>query len=315
VKRLALVLGSLVFTLLLLEVFLQLGALAVRITGREDPEGFTGGTHRVLCLGDSNTYGFYVDREEAYPQQLKALWRERGNEPPIDVMNLGFPGLNSSRLLLRYPELVEKLSPDVVIVMIGVNDFWTVPAPSADDRGWFTRAQGLLEGHSRAYRLLLMIRRSLASSDAVPGADPAAEAIIDPEPRPNDRGARHRLRMGDREIDMGFRRAGPGGVEGYQEALYGNLQQLVVETARFPTEILFMTYPSRENFYGIANRIVRQVARKTETPLVDLARVFARLCPAEPCPALLYEDHHPTAAGYRVIAETLVARLTRWIPD
>jgi lysophospholipase L1-like esterase len=315
VNRLALVLGSLVVTLALLEGFLQIGAWAMHASEREAPEDFESGTLSVLCLGDSNTYGFYVDRAEAYPQRLEALWREHGYEPPIDVMNLGFPGLNSSRLLLQYPELVERLAPDLIIIMIGVNDFWTVPASSDEEAGLFTPARRLLERHSRVYRLLRMVRRSIMSNEALQVGEFGVQAIIDPGPLPNDRGARHRLRIGDREIDMGFRRAGPVGVQGYQEDLHNSLQQLVAETDRFPSRLFFMTYPSREDFYGIANRIVRQVARDTDTPLIDLARVFTPLCPTEPCPALLYADHHPTADGYRVIAETLVTRLGETLRD
>jgi len=315
VNRLGLALGSLILTLVVLEALLQLGALAVWATGREAPEDFESGTRRVLCLGDSNTYGFYVDRQMAYPQQLETLWREAGREPPIDVMNLGFPGLNSSRLLQQYSELLDKLAPDVVIIMIGVNDFWTMPASDAADDGFFARTRRILESHSRVYRLLRMVRRSMMSADVLPTQESEAEAIIDSSPLPGEGGARHRLRVGDREIDMGFRRAGPTGVQGYDEDLYANLRQLIAETDRVPTRLILMTYPSRESFYGIVNRIVRQVAQKSATPLVDLARVFTPLCPTEPCPALLYADHHPTANGYRVVAQKLVTRLGKTLRD
>ena len=35
------------------------------------------GTRRVLCLGDSRTFGYLVDQDEAYPSQLERLLRER----------------------------------------------------------------------------------------------------------------------------------------------------------------------------------------------------------------------------------------------
>ena len=88
--RLGLVLGGLLGSVVLLEVVLQLGALALRATGREMPAGWLTGDRRILCLGDSNTYGLYLDRSEAYPKQLEALWNQSGS-PRVEILNHGFP--------------------------------------------------------------------------------------------------------------------------------------------------------------------------------------------------------------------------------
>jgi hypothetical protein len=61
--------------------------------------------------------------------------------------------------------------------------------------------------------------------------------------------------------------------------------------------------------YGQASNHARTVASEDGTRLVDLAAVFDPLCPKEPCPDWILPDHHPSANGYRRIAETLVAEL------
>src|SRR4051812_3846312 len=68
-RKIALVVGSTVFALLLLELALQGASLFVRVTSRGG--SFTSGKVRVLCLGDSNTYGLAVERNESYPARLE----------------------------------------------------------------------------------------------------------------------------------------------------------------------------------------------------------------------------------------------------
>jgi len=127
-SRIGLIGFGLVVTIVGLEVALQLGAAVVQIThesrgAAKDPERF-----RILCLGDSNTYGLYLERHESYPAQLERELAALRPTQPVEVVNLGAPGLNSSRLLRMLPELLETLAPDLVIVMVGANDTWTDPA-------------------------------------------------------------------------------------------------------------------------------------------------------------------------------------------
>ena len=63
--RVALVAGGFVLGLLLLEAALQVGAFVVHATGRELPAAWVSGRFRVLCIGDSNTYGLWLDRSDA----------------------------------------------------------------------------------------------------------------------------------------------------------------------------------------------------------------------------------------------------------
>jgi lysophospholipase L1-like esterase len=68
-----------------------------RSTRAELPVALVASNLRVLCLGDSNTYGVWLERSQACPQQLEAVWNQRVASPRLEVLNLGVPGTNSSR--------------------------------------------------------------------------------------------------------------------------------------------------------------------------------------------------------------------------
>ncbi len=161
--------------IVLLEVVLQLASLFVREDSRAPAHWLTGNL-RVLALGDSNTYGLYLPAGQAYPAQLETSWNAKHPEYPIEVINLGYPGTNSFRLLDNLPELLDSFRPDVVLIMIGFNDFWTPPeqAIALDEAG---SLQQLLY-KSRLYKLVYMASRKQLYDNSI---DTGERRIVDGE--------------------------------------------------------------------------------------------------------------------------------------
>ncbi|TMA34269.1 MAG: SGNH/GDSL hydrolase family protein [Deltaproteobacteria bacterium] len=101
-------------------------------TIRIDSMGFRGperplptphdGTYRILCVGDSITFGFSVDQDAPFARRLEELLRARYPSRPIEVVNAGVPGWSwvQGRRFLEREGLV--LRPDLVIVGHGTND-------------------------------------------------------------------------------------------------------------------------------------------------------------------------------------------------
>jgi lysophospholipase L1-like esterase len=300
-KRLALAPIGLLLALLILEGGLQIGAFFLKRSKRgELPIAWVTGNLRVLCLGDSNTYGLWLDQreKEAYPQQLEALWNQRVKAPQLEVLNLGFPGTNSSRLVRDVPRLLETLRPDILILLVGVNDFWTVPFPL--DEAQTTRPpEGFLARHSLVYRLYYLMRRSRLADKV--------EIVMDPQGS-LARGAKHKARLGDLEFDMSFVKAEKG-LWGDAEALRHNLRRLVEEARAAETTVYLMTYPSHKDFHSSANQAITAVSLETQTPLIDLAALFEPICPTNDCPEMLYPDGHLKAAGYTIVAEQIMQKL------
>ncbi len=295
-SRIGLIGFGLAVTLVGLEVALQLGAAVVRIThesrgAAKDPERF-----RILCLGDSNTYGVFLERPEAYPAQLERELAALRPTQPVEVVNLGTPGLNSSRLLRQLPELLNTLAPDLVIVMVGANDIWTVPTAESPARS--TTLRGFLTRHSRVLRLYRLLRAR--------GRADLEVAIVPVPGKGYLQQGDHWVRVGDRVFDFGFENANRR-IPGAARHLVENLGRLHAVIKKAGARALFITYPARFQIYGEANRAIRQSARTKGLPLLDLTVNFLKPCPQKKCPTLFFDDQHPTAEGYRLMAKKIAA--------
>ena len=130
VRRLRTVAILALLSLLLLEVVLQLGALAVAmfVPGTVG-EPASGDRTTVLCVGDSFTYGLGASSHDtgSYPAQLAA---QLESEQPgrWRVVNEGYPGRNSRQILVRLAAQLERHHPNYVLLLVGLNDRWSRPA-------------------------------------------------------------------------------------------------------------------------------------------------------------------------------------------
>jgi hypothetical protein len=84
----------------------------------------TEGVTRVVCFGDSSTFGIGTPVEETWPAQLETLLNEHPDNPPSQVINAGVPGYTSHQGLKHMQQEIDRLQPDVVIASYANNDFW-----------------------------------------------------------------------------------------------------------------------------------------------------------------------------------------------
>lgn len=80
---------------------------------------------RVVCLGGSTTYGVGVDdRRYAYPALLQRLFdlSLSGRPVRVEVINAGMMGYHGWHSLIRVATELGELSPDLYLVMDGLND-------------------------------------------------------------------------------------------------------------------------------------------------------------------------------------------------
>jgi lysophospholipase L1-like esterase len=120
------------------------------------------GALRILCVGDSVTFGFNVDQDDSYPERLQAMLRERFPRRAIDVVNAGTPGWSFVQGLLFLEHEGLALQPNVVIMAFGANDRY-FPAKVTDSERigrlralgtrWTELARLTLE-RTNAYRLV-----------------------------------------------------------------------------------------------------------------------------------------------------------------
>ena len=275
--RLALVGGGLVLGVLTLEMCLQVAAWW-NVPGRRDaPAHPIPNAGRVVCLGDSNTYGLYVGSEEAYPSLLQKLLNDGSERAGVEVVNLGYPGNNSSAVRNRLDHALEVHRPDIVTIMIGANDLWTVPEPVPGEPAGTSYFR--LWKVSRVYRLVSLLWQALRGPSSADRTVPDAPYVAV---------------------------AREGGSLGWSYALQRNLEDMAVRIRRAGTLPILLTYPSDRAAYGDANRVIRSTAASAGIRLIDLTATFRNRCPGGTCPEL-FPDQHPTAAGHALVARAIAA--------
>lgn len=163
-QKIILVCIGLIMGVVLLEISLHIAALTYKYCVIYDKKVLNSKDEnvvRVLCVGDSYTFGSGAERGFSYPEQLERLLNQNTGVK-FRVYNLGIGSSNSSQTLKKLPAQLLKYSPDIVIIMTGCNDIWNFEDSNyylftADKR---FRALRRLDGalmSFRSYKLLKII--------------------------------------------------------------------------------------------------------------------------------------------------------------
>lgn len=84
------------------------------------------GTFRIITMGDSFTYGLYVNTNENWPYRLEQLLNKSITCPmykDFEIINLGFPGYDIQHAVYRYKTRGKKYNPDLIIWFLKEDDF------------------------------------------------------------------------------------------------------------------------------------------------------------------------------------------------
>ena len=100
---------------------------AVGLRGEEIASPKPPGTIRIVCLGDSTTFGVFksgpldLRATSAYPSAVATALRDAGYSH-VEVLNAGRLGATSASGLALFLTTLRPLAPDVLIVRLGNND-------------------------------------------------------------------------------------------------------------------------------------------------------------------------------------------------
>jgi lysophospholipase L1-like esterase len=123
------------------------------------------GMVRIVCLGDSVTFGFrvpavwpdkpaeYDPRELPFPTLLEKQLRAANPDREIDAITMAVPGYTSHQGLAWLRRDIDKLQPDLLIVSFGWNDasLSDVPDREAIRTNWYAVAVRRLIDSSQAF--------------------------------------------------------------------------------------------------------------------------------------------------------------------
>lgn len=90
--------------------------------GRDFQPRKPAGVFRIVCLGESSTFGFHNPDTGTYPFLLQQLLEARGAQGVVEVINAGFPYYNSASILSLLKAHVLGWQPDVITLYAPYND-------------------------------------------------------------------------------------------------------------------------------------------------------------------------------------------------
>ncbi|MBZ0272955.1 SGNH/GDSL hydrolase family protein [bacterium] len=257
---------------------------------------------RVLCIGDSTTWGFGLDPGKAWPARLEAILNERSADSVL-VLNAGRPGwaTHSARAeIVEQRGLIERFEPEIVVIGLGWNDisFVREGVEMTAFRVWRHRARSLMIDRIRFLTFF----------------EAATQEWHD---------ARHRARYERYPVIPDH-----PDVEGYAEGLTEFIRAV---RARSPARILVLGQPAAPGKIGLFVRnfqsneamesfyLHKSIIARARTIAADEGAAFADLAPVLEAAGgddLFLELMHPNAAGYEVWARHLAERFVAegWAP-
>jgi len=157
IQNLLLIAGSILVVLILLELGLRVGgSIFVLFQDYKNNDGIKDSqTYKILCLGESSTA---LGGKYSYPNQLEKILNEKRPDVKFKIINKGIPGVTSSYILSKLDGYLIQYKPDMVVVMMGINDF-------ADDREEFRESYDVklkdFFSDMRIYKLYKLLKGSI----------------------------------------------------------------------------------------------------------------------------------------------------------
>ena len=164
-RKLAFALTALCLLLLVVEGFSRVALMFIpdRPSPMDEPipafAAKTPGTLRVVTFGESTVAGF-PDPDLGFVEQMRYWLPKYAPQQPVEIVNLALGGLNSSDVLRRVRQTLAEGAPDLLIVMVGHNEF--LDRQVASPLGlWLERAE--VSGVVRLLRRVLPTGQSAPS--------------------------------------------------------------------------------------------------------------------------------------------------------
>jgi lysophospholipase L1-like esterase len=213
--------------------------------GRSVPLEKPPGTTRVIILGDSIAFGYWVEAGDALPDQLEALLsRSLPGRGRVEVLNFGVPGYNLVQEIETLRTKALEYSPDIVVLAFCLNDlegplsyeFGLVRDRRARSMTWSGRLRERLAAQSRLaawaeYRLAELEARRLFVEE-LPTSPPGEVTLAEARQRELDGGLREVRALLSRQGAVGVVAVLPLFSEPFDRYRFRPVHEAVVASAR-----------------------------------------------------------------------------------
>jgi len=289
---------ALLAALLTLELGLQLASWLARGDGADRASGTDpgGDPMRILCVGDSHTYGQGVERAQAYPAQLQRALEARHPGQRFEVLNLGVRGVNAAYVAKRLEAQIVRYEPAVVVVWVGTNNMWNTleAGEGGSARPLAALHRGLL--NVKLYRLAVVLWYTRAG---------AFEPLDDPSAADSQREERKN------EYLMWVSRGKERSAEKVERSLVSDMGRIVGVARAMDVPLIFLTYPQRRQNLPVSD-IIERTGGELGVPVVVTAHDRQRALDDGLRDVQLFvfsAGPHPSRVMYGYIVESLLPRV------
>jgi len=271
--------------------------------GKTAPLSFSDEELRVVCLGDSCTFGKGGLETDTWPRQLESLMHERGRDGAV-VMNLGINGGHARVYRQMLEENIDELKPQLILVGFNINDFPNT-IRAVDEKVFQNRKlrtimpQWLRDGFGR----LALYRK--------------ARAIYYDMQKERDWKASEATAAKTAELA----KAGEVGADPANDKVWALQRQYLTSIRELAdaqgAEVYIFLFPYETQLYlDTFDRTpidtLSKVCADLDLPFFDLTERFREVVRSEDAPKTLFiqgDRYHPNAAGYGLVAEVVMAEL------
>lgn len=237
------------------------------------------GTYRIAVVGDSFTFGPYLQFDDTFPKRLERLFGLSASYARVEVMNVGICGYSTRQEAALIKRLISEYHPDRILLQITLNDPEVQPyrvthPPQVVSKSWLSR-------HSKLWD---WIGQRLATSASR-----------------NDFKDYYFSLFENQETWKNF-------VQGISEIQQTTEQDKVqLSTVIFPlfSHPIDRKYP----FYPLHEKI-QHLLQEKNISFLDLTDYYAKI-PPERLQVLPGRDSHPNEIAHRIAAEAIFTWLKR----
>lgn len=254
--------------------------------------------YRIFCVGESTTWGVGASDpiQKGYPRQLEILLNNQFRGMKIRCFFEQAIGQNTSEILLKFPRYIEKYRPQLVIFMVGTNNWWNMDRSNIllfnQNRISPTALRGLI--FLDQFRVWKLFKHLGYSFGLVEGRwdfwYPRGEAAQD------------ELQKQDKK----------NGRQIFAELANADIGEMIKICKANQIKMIMCNYPMRSDPY--LEHVQMSLAGKYQIPFVDNFKVFQML--KDQKNYLSHEDYwHPNDQGYAVVAENIYKCIleNKWI--
>jgi lysophospholipase L1-like esterase len=277
--------------------------------GREVASPKPRGRFRIVAIGDSVTFGWGVNDTETFCSQLEQLLARRFPDRDLDVVNLGVGGYDTHQEVALLRRNVSRLQPDLVLVGFYSND---VPEALGDKQSAAPVEAPLASTDSQQGRILRL--------------NPAPATFLDAQMR------RSRAIYTVGRVVKRLGHSGEWGTSGFSleldllqgrdsselttawERVAGQLNELRSMATTLGFSVGVVVLPPREQVMGVYPNAsfqskVRAIANQLDFHVIDPLPALVKSKGQIDALFIPYDRNHPSAAGHRVLAQTIVEQL------